>query len=233
MAGLYVWAQKKDCSLPTFLKNIVNWIKSSESLKRNIRKMNYEAIVIGVSSGGTKALKFIFSELPTGFTTPIIIVQHVGAHSDNEWIKILNDKSSLIVKEADEKEKIKSGRAYIAPANYHLLIEKDKTFSLTIDERVNFARPAIDVLFESAAEAYKNKLIGVILTGSNHDGAKGLKRIKECGGFAIVQDPKTAESATMPASAIDASQPDNILSLENIVQLLIKITRPDSYRVIK
>ena len=188
--------------------------------------MQYEAIVIGVSSGGMNALKFIFSVLPAGFTAPIIIVQHVSARSDNEWIKLLNDKSNLTIKEADEKEKIEIGNVYIAPANYHLMIEKDKTFSLTIDERVNFARPSIDVLFESAAEAYKNKLIGVILTGSNNDGAKGIRRIKEYGGLAIIQDPKTAESATMPASAIAAIQPDYILSLEKIVKLLIKITQP-------
>ncbi|MFV5701281.1 chemotaxis protein CheB [Flavobacterium sp. XS2P12] len=185
--------------------------------------MQYEAIVIGVSSGGMNALKIISSALPVNFSTPIIIVQHLSAHSDSHWIKLLNEKSLLDVKEADEKEKIVKGTIYIAPPNYHLLIEKDKTFSLTIDERVSFARPSIDVLFESAAEAYKNKLIGIVLTGSNHDGTKGIKRIKECGGLAIIQDPKTAESAYMPKSAIDAIEPDYILSLENIVELLIKI----------
>jgi len=195
--------------------------------------MYYEAIVIGVSSGGMNALRFIFSVLPAGFSIPIIIVQHMSAQSDSEWIKLLNDKSNLAIKEVDEKEKIENGHVYIAPANYHLLIEIDKTFSFTIDERVNFARPSIDVLFESAAEAYKNKLIGVILTGSNNDGAKGIKRIKECGGLAIIQDPETAESAYMPASAIaaclsgrQAIQPDYILSLEKIIELLIKIDKP-------
>ncbi len=195
--------------------------------------MRYEAIVIGVSSGGMNALKFIFSTLPADFSIPIIIVQHMSARSDNEWIKLLNEKSNLTVKQADEKEKIacpteqlfgrETGNIYIAPANYHLLIEKDKTFSLTIDEHVNFARPSIDVLFESAADAYKNKLIGVILTGSNNDGAKGIKRIKEYGGLAIIQDPETAESPTMPASAIAVIKPDYILSLEKIIELLIKI----------
>ncbi|MDZ4667465.1 MAG: chemotaxis protein CheB [bacterium] len=194
--------------------------------------MQYEAIVIGVSSGGMNALKFIFSVLPSGFTTPIIIVQHLSAHSDKEWINLLNNKSNLTIKEADEKEKIETGKAYVAPSNYHLLIEKDKTFSLTIDERVNFARPSIDVLFESAADTYKNKLIGIVLTGSNTDGAKGIKRIKEYGGLAIIQDPETAESSTMPASAIAAVEPDYILSLEKIVELLIKITQTnfDGYR---
>ncbi|MDZ4713644.1 MAG: chemotaxis protein CheB [bacterium] len=194
--------------------------------------MEYEAIVIGVSSGGMNALKYLFSTLPADYRIPIIIVQHVSARSDNDWIKLLNAKSNLSIKEADEKEKIVSGKVYIAPANYHLMIENDKTFSLTIDEYVNFARPSIDVLFESAAEAYKKKLIGIVLTGSNNDGTKGIKRIKECGGLAIIQDPKTAESPNMPASAIAAVQPDYILSLEKIVQLLIKITKPNpnSYR---
>lgn len=187
--------------------------------------MRYEAIVIGVSSGGMNAMKVMFSILPKDFNTPIIIVQHMSSHSDSQWIKLLNDKSNLYIKEADEKEKIEHGNVYIAPPNYHLLIEKDKTFSLTIDERVNFARPSIDVLFESAAEAYKNKLIGVVLTGSNNDGTKGIKRIQECGGLAIIQDPETAESAYMPRSAIAAIKPDYILSLEGIIKLLIKIDK--------
>jgi len=197
--------------------------------------MKYEAIVIGVSSGGMNALKFIFSVLPSGFSIPIIIVQHISAHSNNEWIELLNEKSNLIVKEADEKEKIESGKVYVAPANYHLLIETDKTFSLTIDEYVNYARPSIDVLFESAADAYREKLIGIMLTGSNNDGAKGIKRIKELGGMVIIQDPKTAESSTMPAAAIatclsgrQGVEPDYILSLEKIVQLLTKLTQTNS-----
>jgi len=197
--------------------------------------MKYEAIVIGVSSGGMTALKFIFSTLPAGFNIPIIVVQHVNARSDNQWIELLNDKSNHTIKEADEKEKIEQGNVYIAPSNYHLLIEKDKTFSLTIDERVNYARPSIDVLFETAAEAYKNKLIGIVLTGSNNDGAKGIKRIKECGGIAIIQDPETAESSYMPASAIAAClsgrqviEPDYVLSLENIVELLKKIDKENN-----
>ena len=185
--------------------------------------MNYEAIVIGVSSGGMNAMKVMFSLLPKNFSIPIIIVQHISAHSDSQWIELLNEKSNLNIKEADEKEKIEKGNVYIAPSNYHLLIGNDETFSLTIDERVNYARPSIDVLFESAADVYASKLIGVVLTGSNNDGTKGLKRIQECGGLTIVQDPKTAESAYMPASAIASIKPDYILALEDIIQLLIKI----------
>ena len=187
--------------------------------------MKYEAIVIGVSSGGMNAMQVMFSILPKDFNTPIIIVQHIGARSDNQLIKILNDKSNLQIKEADEKEKIENGKVYIAPPNYHLMIERDKTLSLTIDERVNYARPSIDILFESAAEAYRDKLIGVILTGSNSDGTVGFKKINEYEGLTIAQDPKTAESAYMPASAIAAIKPDYILSLEDIIKLLIKIDK--------
>ena len=179
--------------------------------------MRYEAIVIGVSSGGLKALKLIFSALPSDFTVPIIVVQHIGPRSENSWITLLKDNCNIPIKEADEKEKIGTGNIYIAPSNYHLLIEQDKTFSLTIDERVNFARPSIDVLFESAADVYREKLIGIILTGSNNDGTNGLKRIKEYGGLTIVQDPATAESSYMPASAIAVVQMDYILTLENII----------------
>jgi len=188
--------------------------------------MHYEAIVIGTSSGGMNALKFLFSALPIEFGIPIIIVQHISPRSENQWIKLLNNNSKLYLKEADEKEKIEHGKVYIAPPNYHLMIEQNKTFSLTIDERVNYSRPSIDVLFESAAEAYKNKLIGVILTGSNSDGTKGMKRIKECEGLTVAQDPETAESSYMPASAIAAIQPNYILSLENIIELLIKLDKP-------
>jgi len=188
--------------------------------------MIYEAIVMGVSSGGLSALKTLFSRLPKDFNTPIIIVQHINPLSENLWIKLLNDKSNLEIKEADEKESIEPGKVYIAPPNYHLLIEKNKTFTLTVDERINFARPSIDVLFESAADAYRNKLIGIVLTGSNNDGTDGIKRIQEYGGLVVIQDPKTAESAYMPASAMAAVQPDYVLPLESIADLLLKITKP-------
>lgn len=187
--------------------------------------MKYDAIVIGVSSGGMNAMKLMFSLFPGDFKIPIVIVQHINSRSDNQWIEILDKKSNIRVKEADEKEKIKEGYVYIAPANYHLLIEKDRTFSFTVDERVNFARPSIDVLFESAAEAYKSRLIGVILTGSSNDGSKGLKQIAEHGGLTIVQNPETAESSYMPEYARTIIEPDYVLSLEDIVKLLIEIDK--------
>lgn len=192
--------------------------------------MKYRAVVIGASAGGIHAIKAIIMALPGNFRLPVIIVQHLSPFSDSYWITMMNGMSQLVVKEADEKEKIVKGNIYIAPPNYHLLIERDETFSLTVDPKVNYARPSIDVLFESAADAYGNQLIGVILTGANSDGANGLRRIKECGGLTMAQDPDTAESATMPASAIAASRVDYILPLEEIIQLLITMTdNPDKY----
>ena len=185
--------------------------------------MRYEAIVIGVSAGGLNAMKKLFTALPATFSCPVVIVQHISAHSDSMWIDLMDKISQIPVKEADEKENILPGRIYMAPPNYHLLIEKDHTFSLTVDERINFARPSIDVLFESAAEAYKDKLIGIVLTGSNNDGANGVKKIKKLGGLVIVQDPGDAESPDMPLSAITACQPDLILSMDRIVHFLTEL----------
>lgn len=185
--------------------------------------MKYRAIVIGASAGGMDAIKSILMPLQEGFSAPILIVQHLSPHSDGYMAKYLNELCKINVKEADEKEKILPGNAYIAPANYHLLIEKDETVSLTVDPKVNYSRPSIDILFESAAEVYENELIGIILTGGNGDGSKGLKKIKEFGGLTIVQDPSTAEVDFMPKAAIKASEVDYILSLNKISNKLIKL----------
>jgi two-component system chemotaxis response regulator CheB len=179
------------------------------------------AIVIGLSSGGMNALNYLFSSLPIDFQIPVIIVQHVSPRSESEWIKWFAEKYGLRIAEAVEKEPVLPQHIYIAPPNYHLLIESDRTFSLTIDERVNFARPSIDVLFESAADAYRSDLTGIVLTGANHDGARGLHYIHQQGGRTIIQDPATAESSAMPASVLKLFQPDHVLSLEEIAALLI------------
>src|SRR5215210_1601356 len=133
----------------------------------------YEAVVIGVSAGGLNALSEILSKLPVHFSMPVIIVQH-RMKDDNQLLEeVLQSRCSIRVKQADEKEIIRSGMVYTAPANYHLLVETDRTFSLSNDALENFSRPSIDVLFETAAEVYKNELIGIILTGASNDGAKG------------------------------------------------------------
>ena len=133
----------------------------------------------------------------------------------------------LTVKEADEKEHLEAGIVYLAPPNYHLMVEKDKTLSLTVDERFNYSRPSIDILFESAAEVFGPQLIGVVLTGANSDGSYGLKTIKAAGGLVVVEDPATAEVKTMPQAALDMLFPDyvadHVLPLEKIGPLLVRI----------
>lgn len=182
--------------------------------------MKREAVVIGASSGGMKALLKIFSGLPRDFKMPIVVVQHIKATSENYSVEVFGNHCRLPVKEAEEKEKIAGGAIYLAPPDYHLLIEPDKTFSLSVDEKVNFARPSIDVLFESAAFAYKSSLVGILLTGANHDGAAGMLKIKNAGGLTISQDPETAECAVMPEAAIKLGAADLVLSLQEIPDLL-------------
>ena len=180
----------------------------------------YEAVVIGVSTGGMDALRDIFMNLNEYFTMPILVVQHLYTQSENFLATYLNKLTHLTVKEADEKEQIQLNTVYLAPPNYHLIVEEDKTISLSTDERVNFCRPSIDVLFETAADAYGANLIGIILTGANSDGANGMLRIKEKGGLLIVQDPATADVSTMPLSVIKQTQVDHVLSLKDIAEFL-------------
>jgi len=172
----------------------------------------FEAVVMGASSGGWEVLSEIFQVMAGDFSLPIIVAQHLHPLQNVSSWDFLGARCALTCKEAEEKEPIAAGYIYFAPANYHLLIEKDRTFSLSVDERVNFSRPSIDVLFESAAEAYGAGLIGVVLSGANRDGADGLKRIKDCHGLAIVQDPATAQTEYMPRAAIAATAVDQILA---------------------
>jgi len=187
--------------------------------------MKPKAIVVGSSAGGLQALKTIFSCLGSDFSIPIIVVQHISPHSDNYITTYLNRICQVKVKEANEKETIEGGTIYFSPPNFHLLIEENYTFSLSTEDRVNFARPSIDILFETAALAYGKNLVGIVLTGANNDGATGLRIIKKYGGTTIVQDPKTAEVDTMPSSAIKESKVDYILTLEDIAKLLIKMDK--------
>lgn len=187
------------------------------------RIIKLAAVVIGASAGGANAIRTILQSLPHNFTLPVIIVQHLHPDSDDYLAQALNEKCKVTVKQASEKEKIEPGVVYIAPPNYHLLIEDDMSFSLSITERVRYARPSIDVLFETAADVFGANLIGIILTGGNNDGSVGLKRIKEMGGVAVVQDPSDAEADSMPREAIAATKVDYILSLEKIGPFLVKI----------
>ncbi|PLZ92143.1 chemotaxis protein CheB [Fischerella thermalis] len=191
--------------------------------------MKYQIIVIGTSLGGLEALQVILLGLPKTFPVPIAVVQHRHKDSDDTLRVLLQSYTNLVVKEAEDKEEILPGWVYLAPADYHLLIEsKDKTvsqpyFSLSTDVPITYARPSIDVLFETAADAYNQKVIGVLLTGANQDGVQGLAKIKARGGMSIVEEPESAFCSIMPAAAIAFGVADQILPLVDIASFLVKI----------
>ncbi|MFA9370589.1 MAG: chemotaxis protein CheB [Labilibaculum antarcticum] len=186
-----------------------------------------KAIVIGTSFGGLEALKAIITHLPKDFSLAVLIVLHIGDHNNDSFVNYLNKKSKIPVKEAEEKEDIKAGTVYFAPPNYHLLVENDSTIALSADPKIHHSRPSIDVLFESAAWHYKNQLIGILLTGLNHDGAQGMKEIQKYGGITIVENPETAIATIMPASAIEIMQPDYILNLDQIFRKIRELSESD------
>ena len=188
----------------------------------------YELIVIGCSMGGMHALQIIFESLPKEFCVPIVIAQHRYRTSSEALPAYFRRHSSLSVVDATDKQWVMPGHVYLAPANYHLLVDRTEgrgELSLSVDEAVAYSRPSIDVLFESAADAYGQSLIGVVLTGANSDGTRGAARIKQRGGFVIAQDPKTAESPAMPEAAIAAGRVDRILPLERIGPFLVELCR--------
>ncbi len=184
---------------------------------------NITVIVIGVSQGGLDALNTLLAHLPKTFDKSIIIVQHRAADSDSYLSEHLNLISPVQVKEAQDKEPVLPGVVYIAPADYHLLVEKQGSLSLSDDERVNYTRPAIDVLFETAADCYGAALLGVILTGNNSDGALGLKAVKDLGGTTVIQDPQDAQVPAMPLAAQAITQIDHTLTLKDIGKLFAEL----------
>jgi two-component system chemotaxis response regulator CheB len=186
-----------------------------------------KAIVIGISSGGVEALKALLGALPKDFPLPLIIVQHVSPDSRGAMAQFLDAVCEIRVKEADELELPVGGTAYLAPANYHLMLEPDGRLALSTDAPVNFSRPSIDVLFETAAEALGKGLIGVVLTGFGSDGSRGLKRIKEKGGVTVVQDPDDAAASSMPEHAIKAAQPDYVVNLAALPRLFIDLSKSE------
>lgn len=182
-----------------------------------------EAVVIGASAGGVHALLALLSGLPTGFFLPIIAVLHLPKERDSRLAAVFQQRLAMSVREAADKEAIAASTLYFAGSGYHLSIEADRTFSLSCEDPVNYSRPSIDVLMESAADAYGASLAGVLLTGANFDGAAGLARIKQRGGMTAVQDPAEAQVATMPEAAIRKMKPNLILTLDGIRQLLVEL----------
>ncbi len=185
----------------------------------------YKAIVIGGSAGSFQVINKILNGLPVDFELPIIMCLHRLKHVRQGFVEALNLKSSTIVEEPEDKEPIRKGKIYLAPANYHMLIELGHTFALSTDEMVNHSRPAIDLTLETAAYVYKSKLIGILLSGANKDGAMGMKKIKDWGGLTIVQDPKECMIDTMPTAAMKATQIDHVWTTQKILQFLIDINK--------
>jgi two-component system chemotaxis response regulator CheB len=186
--------------------------------------IKYKAIVIGVSAGGLNALSEIFSRLPADFPIPVMVTQHLHPDDDGSLAEILSPKSSLKIIEAMDKMPVVPGTVYLAPPNYHLLIERDNTLALSKDQKTNYSRPSIDVMFETAAYAYGDKLIGIILTGANNDGSAGISLIKDFGGLTIAQDPAVAEFPAMPEFAVSTGKIDKIFSLEELSRYLKQMT---------
>jgi two-component system chemotaxis response regulator CheB len=186
--------------------------------------MRPEVITVGTSLGGLHAIITVLRRLPANLPVPVLIVQHRGTTSDgNGLVGVLQEHTDLAVIEAEDKTALAAGTVYVAAPDYHLLVEEAGTIALSTDAPVRSARPSIDVLFETAADAYGPGVLAVLLTGASADGASGLARVKAAGGRAIVQDPATAECATMPAAGIAAAPVDYILPLESIGDYLVTL----------
>jgi two-component system chemotaxis response regulator CheB len=182
-----------------------------------------EAVVIGASAGALEALSVILPALPAGFRLPLLVVVHVPPDKRSVLAELFQAKCRIPVREAEDKEPIIDGTIYFAPPDYHLLVETDKGLSLSSDEPVLFSRPSIDVLFESAADAFGDALIAIVLTGANQDGAKGLKAVVEAGGIGLVQDPDGAFASTMPQAAIEMCPSARVMSLDAIAEHLQEV----------
>jgi two-component system, chemotaxis family, protein-glutamate methylesterase/glutaminase len=185
----------------------------------------YEIVVVGTSWGGLSALRELILGLPPTLGLPVVVVQHRHKQSDHLLTTLLQDDTPLCVCEVEDKAPIAPGNVYIAPADYHLLIDGG-FFSLTTEEPVRYSRPSIDVMFESAADSYGARTVGIVLTGANADGAAGLRRIADRGGLAFVQLPATAESPTMPASALKAVPEAQVLTITEIAKAVAELPVP-------
>lgn len=182
------------------------------------------AVVIGASAGALEALSVILPALPADFRLPLIVVVHIPPDKKSVLAELFRAKCLIDVVEAEDKEPLRAGTAYFAPPDYHLLAEKDNTLSLSNEEPVLFSRPSVDVLFESAADAFGSGAIAIVLTGANHDGSKGLEAIVKAGGVALVQDPADAFAAAMPEGAIARCPGAKIMSLQAITSYLQRIS---------
>jgi two-component system chemotaxis response regulator CheB len=182
----------------------------------DVSGVGYDIAVVGTSWGGLAALRMLVAGLPDSFQMAVVLVQHRHKDSDHLLRVLLQERSALEVCEVEDKMPLEHGRIYVAPPDYHTLVEPGH-FSLSTEAPVRYSRPSIDVTFSSAADSYGHRTVGIVLTGANGDGADGLRRISDRGGMALVQDPVTAESATMPAAAVKAVPRARVMPLPELV----------------
>ena len=185
-----------------------------------------DAIVVGASAGAVEALNRLLPELPAEARVPVIVVVHLPSNRPSLLPELFQPRCAARVCEPDDKQPVSSGTIWFAPADYHLMIEKERVFSLSVDEPVRFSRPSIDVLFETAADAYGPHLCALVLTGANDDGALGARAIRDAGGFVVVQDPAVADAKEMPTAAITRAHPQWVASLPQIADFLRQATGP-------
>lgn len=185
--------------------------------------MKYKAVIIGGSAGSFQVVTKILSSLNEKFPVPVLLCLHRLKHVRSGFVEALSLKSNIPIEEPNDKESLKPGRAYLAPANYHMFVELANRIALSTDDPINHSRPAIDLSFITAANAYRDKLIGIILSGANRDGAMGLKVVNDKGGLTIVQDPNECEVKTMTASAMQLTNVDHVYSTDQIIRFLSKI----------
>jgi two-component system chemotaxis response regulator CheB len=189
--------------------------------------MKYKVIIIGGSAGSFQVVTSILASIPKDFNIPIVLALHRLKHVRHGFVEALSLKSGLPVVEPNDKDSLKPGKIYLAPSNYHLYIELAGTFALSTEEAVNHSRPSIDLTFLTGAYSFKNKAVGIILSGANKDGAFGLKKIKDWGGITIVQDPKEAQVNTMPLAAIEKTKNvDHIFKTSEIIKFLCVFQNP-------
>lgn len=186
---------------------------------------SYKAVVIGGSAGSFQGMVKILSQLPKGFPLPIIMCLHRLKHVRNGFVEALSIKSVVQVTEPNDKENIKKGGVYLAPANYHMSVELGNYFALSTEEMVNNSRPAIDITLTTSGFVYKDKLIGILLSGANRDGAQGMKSIAEKGGLTIVQDPVECMIDTMPRAALAVTKIDYVLKVDQIVEFFKELDK--------